>query len=224
VLNPRNIEALVGMASVDTQVAGAFITDDRAARLAVAETTLMKALSDAPNHALAHMQLGCVQMYTNRAAQGIAQCERALVLDRNLADAHGFVGLGKYFVGRGAETEAHICEAIRLSPRDIFAYRWLLFVGFAKFQLSKDAEAASWLLRSIEANRNYPIAHTSLAAALALLGSLDQARAAAKTGLALDPSFTIRRFRDGASTDDPTYLAGRERICEGMRLAGVPEG
>ena len=72
-LDPRNIEALVGKASVDIQVAGAFITDDRAARFAVAETTLMKTLSDAPNHALAHMQLGCVQMYTNRAAQGIAR-------------------------------------------------------------------------------------------------------------------------------------------------------
>jgi TolB-like protein/class 3 adenylate cyclase len=222
-LDPGNIDALVGMASVDLAVAATFMTDDRAARLAVAETTLMKALSCASNHALAHMLWGCVQMFTNRAAQGIAECERALTLDRNLADAHGALGLGKYFVGRGAETEAHICEAIRLSPRDIFAYRWLMFVGYAKLQLGRDAEAASWLLRSIEANRNHPIAHTTLAAALALLGSVDQARAAAKTGLALDPSFSLRRFRDGASTDDPTYLAGRERIYEGMRLAGVPE-
>lgn len=223
-LDPANVEALVGTASVDMAVAGAFITDERAAHLAAAETTLMKALSHAPNHALSHMLLGCVQMYTNRAAQGVAECEWALALDRNLADAHGFIGLGKYFAGRGAETEAHVCEAMRLSPRDIVAFRWLLIAGFAKFQLGKDAEAASWLLRSIEANRNYSIAHTSLAAALALLGSPDQARAAAKTGLALDPSFTIRRFCDGASTDNPTYLAGRERICNGMRLAGVPNG
>ena len=222
-LDPGNIDALVGMASVDLAFAATFMTDDRAARLAMAETTLMKALSCASNHALAHMLWGSVQMRTNRAAQGIAECERALTLDRNLADAHGLIGLGKYFVGRGAETEAHICEAIRLSPRDIFAYRWLMFVGCAKLQLGRDAEAASWLLRSIEANRNHPIAHTTLAAALALLGSVDQARAAAKTGLALDPSFSLRRFRDGASTDDPTYLAGRERIYEGMRLAGVPE-
>ena len=223
-LDPLNIEALVGVASVDMALAGAFITDDRAARLAMAETTLIKTLSYVPDHAAAHMLLGCVQMYTNRAAQGLAECERALVLDRNLADAHGFIGLAKYFAGRGAETEAHIHEATRLSPRDVYAFRWFLIAGFAKFQLAKDAEAASWLLRSIEANRNYPISHVSLAAALALLGSLDQARAAAKTGLKIDPSFTIRRFRDGASTDDPAYLAGRKRICEGMRLAGVPEG
>jgi tetratricopeptide (TPR) repeat protein len=97
-------------------------------------------------------------------------------------------------------------------------------VGFAKVQLNADAEAVTWFRRSLEANRNHPIAHFGLAAVLALLGSLDQARAAAKAGLALDPSFTIRRFRLGAASDNPTHLAGRERIYEGMRLAGVPEG
>jgi hypothetical protein len=63
-----------------------------------------------------------------------------------------------------------------------------------------------------------------LAAALALLGSLGQARTAATAGLALNPSFTIRRFRDGAVSDNQTFLAKRERVIEGMRLAGVPEG
>jgi hypothetical protein len=27
-----------------------------------------------------------------------------------------------------------------------------------------------------------------------------------------------------SESDNPAYLAGRERSCEGMRLAGVPEG
>jgi hypothetical protein len=45
-----------------------------------------------------------------------------------------------------------------------------------------------------------------------------------KAGLALDPDFTIRRVRAGnARSDDPTFLVARERQCEGMRLAGVPE-
>src|SRR5262249_39807178 len=204
--------------------AGNFMSDDRASHLAMAETTLMKALSHAPNHAHAHLALGYVHMFTNRATQGVAECERALMLDRNLADAHGTLGLGKYFVGRGNEPEAHVSEAIRLSPRDILAFRWLLYVGSANIQLGKDAEAASWLLRSIEANRNHLLGHMLLAAALALLGSLDQAKAAVTAGLALDPTFTIHRFRAAASTDNPAYLAGRERVCEGMRLAGVPEG
>ena len=91
-------------------------------------------------------------------------------------------------------------------------------------QLDADAEAVAWLRRSVETNRNYPLAHFYLAAALARLGELDEARAAAQAGLALDPSFTICRFRANVPSDNPTYLAGRERVCEGMRLAGVPEG
>jgi tetratricopeptide (TPR) repeat protein len=131
--------------------------------------------------------------------------------------------LAKYLIGRGTETEVHIHEALRLSPRDIYAFRWLLYVGFAKVQLNADAEAVAWFRRSVEANRNYPPTHFGLAATLALLGSLREARAAAQAGLALDPSFNIGRFRIGASSDNATYLAGRERIVEGMRMAGVPE-
>jgi hypothetical protein len=45
-----------------------------------------------------------------------------------------------------------------------------------------------------------------------------------KAGLALDPNFTIPRVLATRLSDNLTYLAGRERICEGMRKAGVPEG
>ena len=45
-----------------------------------------------------------------------------------------------------------------------------------------------------------------------------------RAGLALDPTLTIRRFRAGAASDNPTYLAGRERMYDGMRKAGAPEG
>jgi hypothetical protein len=82
------------------------------------------------------------------------------------------------------QTEAHIDEALRLSPRHLFAYHCLLMIGFAKLQLSADAEAVDWLRRSIEANRNYPLTHFVPAAALALIGSLDEAKGAAKARLA----------------------------------------
>jgi tetratricopeptide (TPR) repeat protein len=222
VLDPSNIEALVGTALVNTS--SVHLTDNRAARVAEAEAVLNKALSITPQHALAHMLLGVVQMYTNRAANSIAECERALALDRNLANAHGFIGLAKHFLGRSVETETHINEALRLSPRDASAFRWMQFAGFAKLHLGADAEAVAWLRRSIEANRNYSITHFVLAIALALLGAREEARAAVQAGLALDPGFTMRRYRANPPSDNPTFLAGRERIYEGMRLAGVPEG
>jgi TolB-like protein len=224
-LDPRNIEALVGLANVDFYSGVNFLTDDRAARFAAAETALIKALSLAPQHARAHWLLGAVKIFTNRAAQSIADCEQALALDRNLANAHAYIGWGKYFLGRGAETEAHVQEALRLSPRDTDTFIWMLFVGFAKLQLGADEEAVARFRRSVEINRNHPRAHFFLAAALAHLGRLDEARSAVQAGLALDRTFTISRFRRiSVPSDNPTFLALRERVYEGMRLAGVPEG
>lgn len=176
------------------------------------------------NHAFARLVLGVVLTRTNRILQGIAECKRALALDRNLAHAHAQFGLAKLYMGCGAETEAHMREAFRLSPLDIFAHNWMLTVGFAKLQTQEDNEAVVWFHRSIEANRNFPLAYFGLAAALALHGSLDQARAAAQAGLLISSTFTIRRFRDCAQNDNPIYLAERERVYQGMRRAGVPEG
>jgi TolB-like protein len=222
-LDPGNIEALVGNARVDFVSIGSFLTEDRAARAATTEAALTKVLSLAPNHALAQNQLGCVHIFTNRAAEGIAMCEHALALDRNLADAHSWIGMAKVFIGRAEETESHVLEALRLSPRDTDAYSWMLRAGIAKVSLGRDEEAAVWLLRSVEANRNLVLSHFYLAVARAHLGRMNEAQAAAKAGLALNPTFTIRRFRAGAASDNQTYLAQRERVYEGMRKAGVPE-
>ena len=132
---------------------------------------------------------------TKRAAQGIAECEHALALDRNLASAHAAIGTGKIHVGRAEETEAHIGEALRLSPRDTWAYLWMTIAGVAKIHLGNYEQAVAWCRRAIEANRNYPPSHFWLAAALAQLGRLDEAHSAVKAGLALNPAFAISRAR-----------------------------
>jgi TolB-like protein len=224
-LDPENVEAMVGLARVDVVLGAAVMTDNWSARFVAAEATLTKVLSVAPNHASAHATLGLAQIVTKRAAQGIAECEQALTLDRNLARAHSLIGLAKYFLGRGAETEPYINEAFRLSPRDTMAHRWMVYVGLAKAQLGADAEAVIWMRRGLDVNRNYSVTHFDLAALLARLGKLDEARAAVNAGLALDSRFTISRYRDVtyANSDNPTYRAGRERLIEGMRLAGVSE-
>jgi hypothetical protein len=49
-------------------------------------------------------------------------------------------------------------------------------------------------------------------------------RATAQAALALDPTFTIRRLRATAPSNNPTFLAGRELFYRDLRLAAVPEG
>lgn len=99
-----------------------------------------------------------------------------------------------------------------------------MFVGAANLQLGAEAEALAWICRGLEVNRNHPLGHFQHAAALALLDRLNEARAATQAGLSLDPGFTLRRFRVGSPSDNPTYRAGAKRIYEAMRMAGVPEG
>jgi TolB-like protein/class 3 adenylate cyclase len=223
-LDPGNLEALVGTAFVDATLANALQADNRSALNATAEAILNKVLSLAPEHALAHLHLGGALIFSNRAIQGIAECERALALDRNLAAAYTYIGVGKYGIGRAEETEGHILETLRLSPRDSRTSTAMVVAAMAKLSLGRDDEAIEWSRRAIETNRNYAFAHFFLAAALGQLGRWEEARAAVQTGLSLDPTFTISRYRAGASNDNPAYLAGRERIYDGMRKAGVPEG
>lgn len=220
-LDPGNIDALVGITWVDYASVAYFLSDDRASRAAAAEAALTKVL--VPNHALAQLLLGGFYIWTNRAVEGIAKCEHALALDRNLAAAHALIGAAKLFTGRAEETESHVLEALRLSPRDTLAHRWMYTAGAAKLFLGCDEEAVGWYRRSIESNRNFPIAYFYLATALAQLGRMSEARSATEAGLALDPTLSLRRLRGGGASDNPTFLAQRERVYDGMRKAGVPE-
>lgn len=223
-IDPTNADLLFGVAMVDLSRASYYLTDDRQARFAAAEATLNEALSAAPDHARARALLGVTLCATRRASLGLAECERALSLNPNLAQAHAYIGYAKYLLGLGSQTEAHVSAALRLSPRDTFAYLWFLFAGTGKFQLEDYAEAVEWFNRSIEANRNFPMAHFQLASALAHLGKLSEARMVMKQGLALHPGFTIRRFRSYISSDHPIFLATHARMAQGLLLAGAPEG
>ena len=224
--DPGNIEALIALARADARAGSFLLVNDPIVAFAAAEATLVKALALVPDHAGGHLYLGIVYIFTRRAAEGVAQCEHALALDRNLAHAHAMIGRGKIFVGRAFETEAHVTEALRLSPRDTMAYIWTTSAGLAKLHMGSWENAVPWFRRAIEADRNNPHPHFEMGAALAQLGRLDEAHSTIMAGLALNPIFTLKRARSAwvAMSDDPTYLVELRPILEGMRKAGVPEG
>lgn len=59
---------------------------------------------------------------------------------------------------------------------------------------------------------------------MALAGLLAEAAEVCAVARRLAPNFTIAKFRAEAVSDNPVYLAVREHFCEGLGLAGVPEG
>jgi TolB-like protein len=227
-LDAANVEALAGLGlerSLSAIYHVRFLTSvDRTAYLETAEAAATDALRISPRHARARLALALTYLATNRAALSVAEFKDTIAMDQNQAIAYGFLALAKVFFGRAGEIDDDISHALRLSPRDTHVHYWFNIAGVAKLALGKDDEAISWLRRSTEANRNNPLNYFFLAAALAHQGQASEAAKAAEAGLDLNPTFTIRRYRESAFTDNATYLAQRERFYEGMRMAGVPEG
>ena len=169
----------IGTAQVDAILGAAHLTDDPVKALAAAEVALTKALLLVPNNAIAHHFMGVVQRHTNRPTQAIAEFERALTLNPNLANTRANIGVAKLFDGRAEETEGDVNEALQLSPRDQRAWVWMLFLGSAKIQLGMDEDAVKWFRRGIELNPNLPLTHFFLAAALILVSMIAATKAIA---------------------------------------------
>ena len=223
-LDPDNPDVLCASARVDIFGVSA-LGNNIAAAYSRAETKQLKALSLVPDHARGHLGLGSTYIFSKRAAQGVAQCEHALALDRNLAQAHAMIGMAKTLIGRPEEAEAHIREAFRHSPRDLHAYMWLHWEGLAKICLGHWEQAVATYRRSIEANRSFHAAHFLSAAALARLDRWDEARTLVNSGLALNRGMTISRARAlwTAFSDDPAYLTALEPVFEVLGKIGLPE-
>ena len=219
-----NVRAMLGCVMVAAIEAGIRSLSTQRDRLEEAKAIALRALAREANSPFGHFCLGLVLLFTRRAEEGIAELERALAFDSNLALAHAQIGFAKCVLGRPEEAEGHILEAMRLSPRDPNAYVWFDFLCIANLLMGRNEAALPWGRKATETNRGYPVAHLHYAAALALCGRMLEARSEAKAGLLLAPHFTVRVYREDRLSDNEAYLVQRERILEGLRLAGAPEG
>lgn len=222
-LDDRNVDALIGLAFSHVMEVRVFASVNQDEQIRAAEAAMAKALRIAPNNAHAHYVRASVLHVLRASERALRECERAIGLDRNLAAAHADAGMMKVLLGRGEETEAHVAEAMRLSPRDPLLSRWHLYIGMADLYLGRVDQAADPLRKAVELNSSFSIAHFILAATLALMGRDAEAAEACAAGLRLDLNFSVAKFRSNTRSDNPVYLAGRERIYEGLRKAGVPE-
>ena len=81
----------------------------------------------------------------------------------------------------------------------------------------------AWVNRSKSIRTGALSQFVLLRRALALKGPPQKPPRSVAAARRLSPNFTIAKFRAEAVSDNPVYLAQRERLHEGLRLAGVPE-
>ena len=223
-LDGSNISALLGLADAHIWEVNCFISHDRPGQIRAAEAAVKKALELAPRSAAAHLGYGRVLLAMRRPERALREVELASLLDRNLAAAHGYLGQIKIALGRAGETRAHAEEAIRLSPQDQLLRLWHFLIGLADVYLGHVASSVESLRKSVEIDPGWGLAQFTLAGALALAGLLAEAAEVCAVARRLAPNFTIAKFTAEAVSDNQVYLAQRENLYEGLRLAGVPEG
>jgi adenylate cyclase len=130
--------------------------------------------------------------------------------------------IGSVVFGWGGEAERAIEwaeRALRLSPLD--PWNWFPCHGLVlgHFLLGHYQKAAAAARKAIQLNPGFSMSHMLLAASLAKLGRLDEAKSAAKQVLALQPSY--RFGKHFAGVDCAPGLAAS--LSDALRTAGLPE-
>jgi len=182
--NPRNVEALTGLAiTCQHLVSNPWWAEPRVVATAadLGREAAAFALSIAPGHAPAHCVQGMLYSAAGHLDEAATAFERALATDAGQGTAHGFAGYNAAFLGRADETLPAIERAMHLDRADRRHSIWLFFGGFAELLLGRTEAAAALFRKSLERNPSYGSARLFLAAALSATGRRAEATEAAAT-------------------------------------------
>jgi tetratricopeptide (TPR) repeat protein len=174
-----------------------------------------KAVTLDPNDAGCRWVLGMVLAHEQRWTESDAQFASALELDPNHADAWAMLSDLTTLSGRPADALEQLHKALRLNPHPASWYYWLL--GQAQYA-ARQYDAAVETLRRDEIYRTG--SRRILAASLAQLGRLEEARREAKFFMIGSPHFTISYW---AATQPFRDKATLEHFVDGYRRAGLPD-
>ena len=174
-----------------------------------------KAVALDPNDAGCHWVLAHVLAYERRWAESDAEFAIAIRLDPNHADAWATRSEVTALSGQAAAGIEQAQRALRLNPYPMPWYYWEL--GLTQYA-ARQYESAIETLRKDVTYRSG--SRRILAASLAQLGRLEEARREAALFLASTPQFTIQHWLETQPIRDN---ATGEHFADGYRKAGLPE-
>jgi tetratricopeptide (TPR) repeat protein len=189
-----------------------------------AERLLLEVFAVDPSDITARIAMGILRRLQGRLDESKIELESVPALDRHVA---GLRQLGATLVYLG-EPEAAIRpleRSIRLSPYEANIGFNYTYVGLCHLLLGRVEKASDQLRMARTSNPRIYIIHLYLAAALALSGDVDEARAALAEGITLKPEVDSlaawRAYRPWET--NPQYLALRLKTLDvGLQRAGFP--
>ena len=162
----------------------------------------------------AHVALGYVRAYEGELTEGVAEFEKGLRINPNLAEGWAMLADLRVLEGRAEEAIECVRNGFRLNPYPPGNYYWLL--GWAQYAASHYQDAVETLRHK---SARGPGVARILAAALAQLGRMTEAREEARIFLLEFPHFSAKQW----GTTQPFRNDGdRQHFIEGYVKAGLP--
>jgi adenylate cyclase len=215
-IDPNNAEAITGVAATYFREHlfgwGSPGTDYDAKLLGLAD----RAIGLAPDYDQSYIFKSFYLGDAHRLDEAFSTANAGLAVNPNNPSLYQARAAPEIALGRFDQAKSDLQQAIRLSPRDPFAAFSYTELGDIEIGSGRPEAAIVEYRKSIDAGDHSYWNYANLAASYALLGKMDEAKPFVAETLRLNPSFTIKWYREHVPYDLPTR-------DEGLRKAGFAE-
>jgi TolB-like protein/Tfp pilus assembly protein PilF/rhodanese-related sulfurtransferase len=189
--------------------------------------------------ALAYQAMAFKYSMQGRHDEAVAEAENAIAVDPNNPLGYEALAATLIYSGQPEDGAEAIRGAMRLDPR--YPYEYLFWLGLAQFNMEQFEKAAETLGQATQGNPEDDRALILLAATYGQLGRVEEAQFAAEAqNLVRERRNAQRPDKDVSEEGIESFLLGpyaledvdlwlfqesrdRERLREGLRVAGLPE-
>ncbi|MBU8911463.1 MAG: tetratricopeptide repeat protein, partial [Desulfobacterales bacterium] len=177
-----------------------------------------KALSLDESDAHSQALLGSVYLMMRQHEKAITAGQRAVALSPNTAFIHGMLGWILSYADKPDEAISHLKQGIRLNPFP--EYYYFVNLGRCYIQKGQYEEALTEFKKALHRAPDAAANHRYLAITYALLDRQEEASAAAKKALEIDPNFSV-----GSASKAWPYKnqADLKLFIDSLRKAGLPD-
>jgi tetratricopeptide (TPR) repeat protein len=186
--------------------------------LGLANKMQQKAIELDGSFAIAHAVLGFNLLMLRQYDEAVAEAERAFQMASNSIGVLFWYGTVLWNVGRADEAVQILTEALRLNPHP--PNSWLRSMASALRESGRYDEAVAYGKRAVQREPGDIISQLGLTATYIMAGQEEEARAAAREVLRINPKFSIERLIRTLPMKDPS---SRERLDQAFKKAGLPD-
>jgi adenylate cyclase len=224
-MDPDSIRARLGIAAVLVSNILEGWSHTPALDSARAEQLLVDVLRDDADLSDGHLYMGSLRRLQGRLLDARIELEIAIALAPNSPVAYNQLGATLVFLGQPEEAMPHIEKSLRLAPHDRSTPLNHFWLGLCNLLLGRTEEAIALLRKGRAGNPRLYYIHMLLAAALGLSGEQDEAAAALRQAIEIQPeigSLSGIRARYKNRTTPLFDALCENTIILGLRVAGLP--